>query len=62
MRVVLEMGKCIGSGNCEMLAPEVFEVRDDMVCHILVEEPGPDLAEDTELAVESCPTRALRLE
>ena len=62
MRVVLEMGKCIGSGNCDMLAPEVFEVRDDMVCHILVEEPGPDLAEDTELAVESCPTRALRLE
>ena len=62
MRVVLEMGKCIGSGNCEMLAPDVFEVRDDMVCHILVEEPGPDLAEDTELAVESCPTRALRLE
>ena len=62
MRVVLEVGKCIGSGNCEMLAPDVFEVRDDMVCHILVEEPGPDLAEDTELAVESCPTRALRLE
>ena len=62
MRVVLEVGKCIGSGNCEMLAAEVFEVRDDMVCHILVEEPGPDLAEDTELAVESCPTRALRLE
>ena len=62
MRVVLEVGKCIGSGNCEMLAPDVFEVRDDMVCHILVEEPGPDLAEDTEMAVESCPTRALRLE
>ena len=62
MRVVLEVGRCIGSGNCEMLAPDVFEVRDDMVCHILVEEPGPDLAEDTELAVESCPTRALRLE
>lgn len=62
MRVVLEASKCIGSGNCEMMAPEVFEVRDDMVCHILVEQPGPDLADDAEMAVEACPTRALRIE
>ena len=62
MRIVLEVAKCIGSGNCEMLAPAVFEVRDDMVCHILISEPGPDLEEDAEMAVEACPTRALRIE
>lgn len=62
MRVVLEVDKCIGSANCEMIAPDVFEVGDDMVCHILVEEPGPELADDTEMAVEACPTRALRIE
>lgn len=62
MRVVLEVDRCIGSSNCEMLAPDVFEVGDDMVCHILVEEPGPELAEDAETAVEACPTRALRIE
>ena len=62
MRIVLEADKCIGSGNCEMLAPDVFEVRDDMVCHILTDEPGPELVEDAELAVEACPTRALRIE
>ncbi len=62
MRVELDADKCIGSGNCEMIAPDVFEVGDDMVCRILVAEPGPDLAEDAELGVESCPTRALRLE
>ena len=62
MRIVLEADKCIGSGNCEMIAPDVFEVRDDMVCHILVVEPGAELAEDAELGVESCPTRALRIE
>ena len=62
MRVVLEADKCIGSANCEMLAPDVFEVQDDMVCRILIEEPGPELAEDTEMAVEACPTRALRID
>lgn len=62
MRVVLEADKCIGSGNCEMLAPDVFEVRDDMVCHILIDEPGSELEEDAEMAVEACPTRALRIE
>ncbi len=62
MRILLEADKCIGSGNCEMLAPDVFEVRDDMLCHVLVDEPGTELAEDAELAVEACPTRALRLE
>lgn len=62
MRIVLEADRCIGSGNCEMLAPEVFEIRDDMVCRILIEEPGPDLEEDAEMAVEACPTRALRIE
>ncbi|MYG98888.1 MAG: ferredoxin [Acidimicrobiaceae bacterium] len=62
MRIVLDVDRCIGSANCEMIAPDVFEVRDDMVCHILVEEPGPDLEEDAELGVEACPTRALRIE
>ena len=62
MRIVLEADRCIGSGNCEVLAPDVFEVGDDMVCHILVDEPGPDLQTDAEMAVEACPTRALRIE
>lgn len=62
MRVVLEVDKCIGSANCEMVAPDIFEVRDDMVCRILIEEPGPDLEDDAGMAVESCPTRALSLE
>ncbi len=62
MRIVFEVDKCIGSGNCEMLAPDVFEVREDMVCNVLIEEPGPELAEDAEMAVEACPTRALKIE
>lgn len=45
-----------------MLAPDVFQVRDDMVCHILDVEPGSELEDDVEMAVEACPTRALKIE
>lgn len=61
MRIVLDVDKCIGSGTCEMIAPEVFEIRDDMMCHILIEQPGPSLQEDAEMGVEACPTRALHI-
>ena len=59
MKVILHVDKCIGSGSCEMLAPDVFEVRDDGLCHILLDEPGPDLIDRVDQAVEACPTRAI---
>ena len=60
-RVEVDRERCVGSGSCEMLAPEVFEVGDDGVVAVLLPLSGPDdraLAED---AVQACPTRALSL-
>ena len=60
-RVEVDRERCVGSGSCEMLAPEVFEVGDDGVVAVLRPLSGPDdraLAED---AVQACPTRALSL-
>jgi len=60
-RVEVDRERCVGSGSCEMLAPEVFEVGDDGVVAVLRALSGPDdraLAED---AVQACPTRALSL-
>jgi ferredoxin len=60
-RVEVDRERCVGSGSCEMLAPEVFEVGDDGVVVVLRPLSEPDdraLAED---AVQACPTRALSL-
>ena len=62
MRVVVHVDKCIGSGACEMLAPEVFEIGDDMKCRLLIDEPGHQLHDDVEMAAEACPTRAIDIE
>jgi ferredoxin len=51
--------RCIGSGSCAFTAPEVFDVDDSGAVQLV----GPVIAGDplVQLAVENCPTGALRL-
>ena len=57
-RVEVDRDRCVGSGTCEMLAPDVFEVGDDGIVTVL----RPDLdGEPVRDAVQQCPTQALRL-
>ena len=60
-RIEVDRERCVGSGTCEMLAPDLFEVGDDGIVAVLRPEPDGadvDLAED---AVQACPTQALSL-
>lgn len=62
MRIEADHTRCEGHGMCEALAPELFRVGDDGRVAILA---GAVAASDREvalLAVESCPTQALRSE
>ena len=47
MQVNLEVDKCIGSGSCELLAPEVFVVGEDGLAELLDATPGCGAAEKT---------------
>lgn len=60
-RVQVDRERCVGSGVCESLAPEVFEVDDDGLLMVHREEPGDDQLDDVRDAVQQCPTRALAL-
>ena len=62
MQISLEVDKCIGSGSCEMLAPEVFEVGDDGLAKLLDASPGSDMESKVRAAQESCPTQAIAVE
>ena len=59
MKITVDPDKCIGSGSCEMLAPDVFEVSDEGLCQILVADAGAEAASGVRQAVKSCPTRAI---
>ena len=60
-RVEVDRGLCVGSGSCEMLAPDVFEVDDEGILAVLEPEPGDDDVPAVRDAVQACPTRALTL-
>jgi ferredoxin len=44
MRVEVDVRKCVASGQCALIAPEVFDQRDDAgVVVLLDEQPAPEL-------------------
>jgi ferredoxin len=61
VRVEVDRDLCAGTGGCEALAPDVFEIGDDGALVVLRPEPGPADLPDVRNAVTGCPTRALRL-
>ena len=61
MRVLADLDRCIGSGNCELLAPDVFEVGEDGVVRMLRPKPGRADEDAVRDAVAQCPTGALTL-
>jgi ferredoxin len=62
MRVRVDTTKCQGIGLCELAAPAVFEVGDDVKSHAVNPEPSEDERATVEEAVRSCPTGALSVE
>ncbi len=60
-RVMVDPERCVGSGACEALAPDVFEVGDDGVLVVHRAEPADDELPDVREAVRTCPTKALSL-
>jgi ferredoxin len=60
-RIEVDRDRCVGSGACEALAPEVFEVDDDGALLVHRPEPTEDELPDVRDAVSACPTRALSL-
>jgi ferredoxin len=62
MRISVDYDRCTGHGVCESIRDDVFEVGDDGMVHVLVEELTSDLRPQLEEAVAECPTQALRIE
>lgn len=61
-RVVVDRDLCQGHGVCEGEAPEVFLVSKKGELTVLDETPPEALCAKVELAVQYCPTHALRIE
>ena len=62
MRVVVDLDECLGHGQCEDAAPEVFRMNDQGLVDVLIEEPNESLWSKIEEAVRRCPAEAIKLQ
>jgi ferredoxin len=62
MRVVTDTARCVGSGQCVLTEPAVFDQSDDDGTVVLLKEhvEGDEL-KATEEAVNMCPSQALSI-
>jgi ferredoxin len=63
MRVGVEEDRCCGSGQCVLLAPEVFDQREDDGTVVLLDAAPPEaLHGDVRESAAVCPGAAIRVE
>ena len=62
MKVEVDVSKCVASGQCVLIAPGVFDQRDeDGMVVLLDDSPGPALHEAVRESAMVCPAAAIRV-
>ena len=62
-RIVIDLEKCLQSGQCAYLQPELFDVNEDGIPTALVGETADAvLIAKAGEAIEMCPSQAISLE
>jgi ferredoxin len=60
VKVTVDTSLCIGSGNCAMTAPAVFDQDEEQALVVLLDDNPPDAErEAVALAVERCPAAVI---
>ncbi|MFD1536567.1 ferredoxin [Nonomuraea guangzhouensis] len=63
MKITVDEEKCCGAGQCVLIAPEVFDQRDDDGIVILLDaEPGADQHAAVRETAAVCPAGAIFLD
>lgn len=63
MHVTIDEAKCCGAGQCVLVAPELFDQRDeDGVVVLLDENPAVEQHENARTAATVCPGAAIAVE
>lgn len=62
MQITVDTEKCCGAGQCVLVAPEVFDQRDeDGIVVVLDERPPAEHHAATKEAAQICPAAAITL-
>lgn len=61
MKAKVIADQCIGDGICADTCPQVFEMGDDGLAHVIVDEVPADAEDSAKDATAACPTEAIEL-
>ncbi|MEV6237696.1 ferredoxin [Lentzea sp. NPDC051838] len=62
MKITVDQDKCCGAGTCVLLAPDVFDQRDeDGIVVLLDEAPSEELHSLVREAASVCPASAIEV-
>jgi ferredoxin len=62
MRIVTDIARCVGAGQCALTEPAVFDQSDeDGTVVLLTEHAEGDTLANVEEAVDLCPSQAIAL-
>ena len=61
MRIAADRDACIGSGQCVLTDPAVFDQDDDGIVVLRDEQPAGEHADHAKEAVLICPSQALSI-
>lgn len=63
LKVYINQDVCVGSGQCVLTAPDVFDQREaDGIVTLLTDEPHDSLNEEVRKAEHLCPALAIKVE
>ncbi|MGW5311154.1 ferredoxin [Nocardia thailandica] len=61
MRISVDTDRCEANGFCVGIAPDMFELDDDDMLHVVSDDLDESRIAEAEEAVAQCPKAALRL-
>lgn len=62
MKATVDREACISCGLCATLCPNVFEMDEESIAIVKVEDIAPEDEADAQNATDSCPVSAIALE
>lgn len=62
MKIIVSRELCKGHGQCELFAPDYFEIDDQALVTVVRDDVAPADVAAVEDAVSHCPEAALRLQ
>jgi len=61
MRILIDHDRCMGHGQCEIVAAELFRLDEQGMVHLLIEDPTEELRARAELAARRCPEAVIKV-